>query len=95
MHRRGASIRSLEHALTIDQIANMMDDVDIILTDGFKRAGKPAIEVVRAEEGLEIIGDSDQLLAIATDTHLDTLVPQLDINDLLAILQIIRTQLLR
>jgi len=89
-----ASIRSLEHALTIDQIASIMDDVDIILTDGFKRAGKPAIEVVRAEEGLDIIGDPHQLLAIATDTHLDTPILQLDLNDLQAILQIIEKQLL-
>ena len=90
-----ASIRSLEHALTIDQIAKMMDAVDIILTDGFKRAGKPAIEVVRADEGLDIIGDPDLLLAIATDTQLDTPILQLALDDLEAILLIIETQLLR
>ena len=35
-----ASIRTLEHELTVDEIAAMMDNVDIILTDGFKSCGE-------------------------------------------------------
>jgi len=76
-----ASIRRLARELTLDEIAEGITDVDLILTEGFKRAGKPALEVVRAERGLELIADSKQLIAVATDTHLDIATPQFDLND--------------
>lgn len=76
-----ASIRRLARELTLDEIAEGITDVDLILTEGFKRAGKPALEVVRAERGLELVADSKQLIAVATDTHLDIATPQFDLND--------------
>ena len=89
-----ASIRTLKQALTVDEIAGMMNDVDIILTDGFQSAAKPAIEVVRAETGLEIIGSQNQLIAIATDTPFDSPIPQIGINDIEGILLVIETQVI-
>ena len=81
-----ASIRRLERELTLDEIvaqiiAPGVPPVDIILTEGFKRAGKPALEVVRAENGLEVISGVEQLVAVATDTPLNVTVPQFDLND--------------
>jgi molybdopterin-guanine dinucleotide biosynthesis protein B len=76
-----ASIRRLEHELTLDEIAATITQVDIILTDGFKRGGKPALEVVRAGNGLELIGDPDQLVAIASDTQLSLDIPQFALDN--------------
>ncbi len=76
-----ASIRRLKRELTLDEIAEGITDVDLILTEGFKMAGKPALEVVRAERGLELVADSDQLIAVATDTPLDIPMPQFDLNN--------------
>jgi molybdopterin-guanine dinucleotide biosynthesis protein B len=90
-----ASIKTLQVPLTIDEIAEMMTGVDIILTDGFKSAGKPAIEVMRAESGLIMIGDLGQVLAVATDTPLDLPVPQIDINDIAGILALIQAYFFR
>ncbi len=89
-----ASIRNLEQELSIEAIAATMYDVDIILTDGFKSAMKPAIEVIRAETGLEQIGDPGQALAIATDAPLDSPIDQVNINDIPAIIRIIETHFL-
>lgn len=89
-----ASIRALEHALTVDEIATMMDNVDIILTDGFRSAGKPAIEIIRAEIGLEMIGDPQQLLAIATDTPIDTSILQISVDDIQTIVAVIEKHIL-
>lgn len=86
-----ASIRPLQMPLNIDEIAAQMLDVDIILTDGFKSAGKPAIEVMRAETGLSMIGDRDQILAVATDTSLNLPILQLDINDIQGLYSVIET----
>lgn len=90
-----ASIKNLSNPLTIDEIAELMTGIDIILTDGFKSAGKPAIEVVRAETGPDMIGDREQVLAIATDTPLPLSIPQIDINDIPALYSVIETYFFR
>ena len=80
-----ASIRRLGRELTLDEIIEQIiapgnPPVDIILTEGFKRAGKPALEVVRAENGLEVISSAEQLIAVASDTTLNVSVPQFDLD---------------
>jgi len=70
-----ASIRRLQRPLTLDEIAAEIREVDIILTEGFKRGGKPALEVVRRENGLELVGAPPQLLAVAADAPLEAAVP--------------------
>jgi len=75
-----ANIRLLDEEMTLDQIISEINDVDIILTEGYKRAGKPAIEVVRKEKGLELLCGPEQLFAIATDTKLDSNTPQFSLD---------------
>lgn len=89
-----ASIRRLGHELTLDEIAAGIQDVDIILTEGFKRAAKPALEVVRADNGLELISHPDQLVAVATDTPLDVSIPQFNLDDAVTIAEFIQEQFL-
>jgi len=43
-----ASIRRVDREPGLDEIAATIGDVDIILAEGYKRAAKPKIEVVRA-----------------------------------------------
>ena len=95
-----ASIRRLERELTLDEIvaqiiAPGIPPVDIILTEGFKRAAKPALEVVRAENGLEVISSAEQLVAVATDTPLNVAVPQFDLNDSVPIVDFIEQRFLQ
>ena len=56
-------------------------DVDLILTEGYKRAGKPAIEVIASSNGLERISQPPQLVAIASDTRLETELPLFDLEE--------------
>jgi molybdopterin-guanine dinucleotide biosynthesis protein B len=77
-----ATIQKLDRELNLDEISERTPEVDIILTEGYKSAGKPSIEVVRAERSREIISDPEQLLAVATDTRLETGVLQFDIDDI-------------
>ena len=77
-----ASIRILEKPLTLDEIADTMQEVDLILTEGFKRGGKPALEVVRKSNGLELVSSPGQLRAIAADMELDIAIPQFDLDDI-------------
>jgi molybdopterin-guanine dinucleotide biosynthesis protein B len=76
-----ASIRRVEQEPTLDELAAIITDVDIILTEGYKRSDKPKIEVVRAERSSEPICTPEELVAIATDVPVVLDVPQFSLED--------------
>jgi molybdopterin-guanine dinucleotide biosynthesis protein MobB len=77
-----AFIRTLPRELSLDEIAADMQEVDLIITEGFKRAGKPAIEVVRSPRSQEIMSDPAHLIAVATNLRLPLDVPQFDLDNI-------------
>ena len=76
-----AMVRNLERELTIDEIVATLPEVDIVLTEGYKRGDKPKIEVSRKEKGEQLLCTADELIAIATDQPYDIPVPQFDLDD--------------
>ncbi len=82
-----ASIRRLDQELTVGQIINtMVVDCDLVLTDGYRRAALPKIEVVRAARSFEALCDPHELLAVVTDVDgRDFQVPRLPLDDIAAI----------
>ncbi len=90
-----ALIEQLDHELSLDEVAARIDGVDIILTEGWKLAGKPAIEVLRKARSQEPVGDPGHLIAFATDLPLETDLPVFDLNDIPAIARFIEDQFLK
>jgi molybdopterin-guanine dinucleotide biosynthesis protein B len=84
-----ASYRLLERELTLDEIAASIDDVDIILTEGYRYAGKPTLEIVRAETGVGLITPPEQLFAVTSDISMEIEVPLFDLNDTSAMVDLI------
>lgn len=76
-----ASIRRVEQEPTLDELAAVITDVDIILTEGYKRSDRPKIEVVRAERSAEPICTPEELVAIATDVPVARAIPQFSLED--------------
>lgn len=69
---RIAIAKHLERELTLDEIASQyLSDVDIVITEGFKKSGKPKIETHRASIGGELLCSKDELVAVVTDTQLE------------------------
>ncbi len=66
-------------------IATYFDDVDLVLTEGFKKSGLPKIEVHRRERSASLLCRGElydpSLLAVASDEPLELDVPLLDINN--------------
>jgi molybdopterin-guanine dinucleotide biosynthesis protein B len=89
-----ASIRRLGREMNLDQIAANINDVDIILTEGYKNAGKPALEVVRAEISDELLCNSPQLVALASDIELSSLAPQFRLDEITQIVDFIESSFL-
>ena len=66
-------------------VETYFDDVDIVLTEGFKRSSLPKIEVHRGQRSPTLLCRGEEhdphLLAVASDEPLELDVPVLDIND--------------
>ncbi len=65
-----ASIRRVDHEPSLDEIAATIRDVDIILVEGYKRAAKPRIAVLRAARGTELVCNPEELLVVVSDVEL-------------------------
>lgn len=79
---RMAMYRRLPRELTPDELTSLLPDpVDLVLTEGYKRAGKPAIEVVRAAHSRELVGDPSQLIALVTDLRFPLDLPHFQLDD--------------
>lgn len=76
-----ATIRNVEQEVSLDDIIAGVSGVDLILTEGYKRANKPKIEVFRAETCRELVSKPEELIAVATDCNLTLDVPCYDLDD--------------
>ena len=81
-----AVIRKHEVAPEINElIATYFNDVDIVLTEGFKKSGMPKVELHRQERSKTLLcrGENHDptLIAVASDEPLELDVPVLDLNN--------------
>lgn len=60
-------VRTMDHEASLDELLRLAGDVDVLMTEGFKRAGNTRIEVCRRERSDEMICDPSELVALATD----------------------------
>ncbi|MBI5594289.1 MAG: molybdopterin-guanine dinucleotide biosynthesis protein B [Deltaproteobacteria bacterium] len=79
-------------------VEKYFDDVDILLTEGFKKNSFPKIEVHRKERSNTLLCrgevDDETLIAIASDEKLIADVPVFDINDYIGICDLIEKRFL-
>jgi molybdopterin-guanine dinucleotide biosynthesis protein B len=92
---RIASIRRVDRELSLDDVAMTISDVHIILVEGYKRADKPKIEVVRAERSREPLCTPEELLALVTDVAIAFDVPQFALDDVRGLTDLIEERFLR
>ncbi len=79
-----ALIRSgLDREATLDELAGLISEqVDLVLTEGYKSGDKPKIEVSRAVIASgELLCTKDELLAVVADGPRAIDVPQFDLED--------------
>jgi len=91
---RIAHIQRLERELTLPEIVATIHDVDIILTEGYKRGPALKIEVSRAAKGRELLCTRQELVALATDQPFDLDVPQFGLDDARGLVDLIERRFL-
>ncbi|HEY3369096.1 MAG TPA: molybdopterin-guanine dinucleotide biosynthesis protein B [Symbiobacteriaceae bacterium] len=81
---------------TAEAIA-LLGPVDLVVTEGFKRAPFPKIEIFSSvrNEGALLCGQDPHLLAVAGDLPVETSVPVFDWNDAGAIADFVEARLLK
>jgi len=93
--RKLALIKRLEREMALDEIAALVPEVDIILTEGYKRGKAPKIEVSRRARSDELLCRADELIAIAADQSFDLDVPQFDLDDVVGIADLLEERFLK
>ncbi|MBI5897124.1 MAG: molybdopterin-guanine dinucleotide biosynthesis protein B [Desulfobacterales bacterium] len=93
-----ALVKDLEAEMDLDEIVSrFFSDMDLVITEGYKRGGKPQIEVFRRaahESPLHTRQNPGTLVAVASDVDVDLGVPRLDVNDVRAIADFIAKRFL-
>ncbi|WP_258359634.1 molybdopterin-guanine dinucleotide biosynthesis protein B [Moorella sulfitireducens (nom. illeg.)] len=89
-----AIIEKVEAELSLDAIAERIENVDLIITEGYKRGDKPKIEVHRAAVSSELLCTPEELLAVATDEPLPVDVPCYDLDDAAGLVDLIEARFL-
>ncbi len=91
-----AVVRRLESELALDEIALLMgDDVDIILTEGYKRGNKPKIEISRRAHSDQLLCEERELVAVVTDNTFDIRVPHFGLDDAAGVADLLEHRFLR
>ncbi|MEL7117271.1 MAG: molybdopterin-guanine dinucleotide biosynthesis protein B [Pseudomonadota bacterium] len=72
--------------LELDDLLAQLQPVDLVLVEGFKRAGHPKVEAHRAATGQPLLAHDDpQIRAVASDHPIDLDRPVLDLDDVAGI----------
>ncbi len=78
-----AVMKKVDSEQSLDALGGYLDgEVDIILTEGYKRGDKEKIEVFRSAEHKELMSTvEDKLVAVASDVEIEAGVPRYHIDD--------------
>lgn len=76
-----ALIRNVEEEMPLDQVAELVGAVDIILVEGYKRANKPKIEIHRKAHSPQLLCAPEELIAVVSDADWRIGVPVFDLED--------------
>ena len=91
-----ALIQKVEADLSLDEISLWMPEVDLILTEGYKREGKPKIEVYRRQVHPEpLCSLKDNLIALVTDDDVPTEVPRFSLEDAVGVASYLEEKFLK
>jgi len=60
-------VRAMDHEATLEELLALAHDVDILLTEGYRRAGEVRIEVSRRARSTELVCEAAELFALVTD----------------------------
>lgn len=87
-----AVISKVSEEKSLEDLISYIDDVDIIITEGYKTEDKPKIEVFRESNNKERIkGIEKELIAVISDSEIAKTVPSFSFSSIKEIVDFIET----
>ncbi|MBU5425163.1 molybdopterin-guanine dinucleotide biosynthesis protein B [Tissierella pigra] len=93
--RKMAIIEQVEEEYTLDAVIEKIDNVDIIITEGYKNENKPKLEVFRKEVAEKLHSKDEELFGIITDKTFHKNIPQFDFTEIKEVVDLIEERFLR
>lgn len=90
-----AMIEQPREELSLRDIVSRLPEVDLVLTEGYKKSRYPKIEIHRAALNRPLLAPPEQLLAIMTDEPVDSPARQLALEDVAGCADVIMAYLKR
>jgi molybdopterin-guanine dinucleotide biosynthesis protein MobB len=90
-------VRQMDHEASLDELLALARGVDILLTEGYRRAGDVRIEVSRRARSTELVCEAAELFALVTDNP-DLVVgpvPVFGLDDAAALADLVETTFLK
>jgi molybdopterin-guanine dinucleotide biosynthesis protein B len=93
---RLALIKRLDEEMTLDGVVSTyLQDMDLVITEGYKKGRKKKIEVSRRERSQDLVSPAQDLIAIVTDQSFDLPVPHFGLDDAEAVADLLEEEVLR
>ena len=92
---RVAHLQTFAEEPPLEELVSHIRDVDIVLTEGYKHANTPKIEISRGKPEPLLTAVSDDLVAIASDRVFDLAVPQFGLEDVHQLADFIEARFLK
>ena len=89
-----ASYRLIQKEMEFEEILKEFKELDLVLVEGYKSANQQSIEVLRKENGTELIGEPHLRIAVASDMNLELDVPVVGLDDVSALADLIEQDIL-
>ena len=84
-----------DHTGDLDSLLGYFNDIDLVITEGYKAGNKPKIEIVRSARHPEpLLKDDDLLFAVVTDVDLQLNVPKFGFEDVVPLADMIEKKFL-
>lgn len=90
-----AIIEKVSEEKNLDEIAQKLQNVDIIITEGYKRGNKPKVEIVRRERSAQPICEPRELFALVTDCDINIDVPKFGFHQVAELVDLIEEKFIK
>lgn len=89
-----ALLRKVEQEMALEDAVALLGEVDLILTEGYKHAATPKIEVSRCALGRDLVCRREEIVAVVADHQTDLDVPHFDLDDAAGVADLIEQRFL-
>ncbi|WP_423055316.1 molybdopterin-guanine dinucleotide biosynthesis protein B [Zhaonella formicivorans] len=90
-----ALIEKVEKEKNLDEIAELIQNVDLIITEGYKKGNKPKIEILRKAVSDDLVCPPEELMAVVTDVDLNLDIPCFSLEDAVGLANFLEMKVLK